>query len=524
VSAPLDVIEGSLRWCVEHGSALDVLRTLPDECIDALICDPPSGIKFMGRDWDCDKGGSAQWIAWLTQVMREVLRVLKPGAHGFVWALPRTSHWTGTALELAGFEIRDCLHHVFGSGFPKSVNVERDVACRTCTLPGRHFPNRVPEKNPQPDDHVCPVTPESEPWKGYGTAAKPAQEHWWLVRKPLRTTIAGTVQEHGTGALNIDGCRVGHSKDVAGSLAGRGGPFVDGGWSGKTGDQSGNDPDVGRWPPNFLLSHSAECRCVGTTEVKANPTWDTPERECESTFTGETVSQVRHGGETETVDMFECALDCPVRLMDEQSGNLKSGTLKSDQYQTKNGDNASIFAGAGQYEHSGYAANSGGASRFFPRFEWDVEDVAPFLYMAKPSRGEKDGGLEHWEAVAGGEATGRKEDSAGTKSPRAGAGRNGGARNVHPTVKSKALMRYLCKLGCPPGGIILDWCCGSGTTGVAAMLEGFRFIGIDLNDTHEEPFVSIARARIQHVIGGDIPMPEAAPLRPRKDIRQGSLF
>jgi hypothetical protein len=125
-----EVIEGRERWCVEHGDALEVLKKLPSSSLDAWVNDPPSGIAFMGRDWDKDKGGAEAWIAWFEELSREVFRVLKPGAHGFVWSLPRTSHWTGTALERAGFEIRDQLHHVFGSGFPKSLNVGRDIVER----------------------------------------------------------------------------------------------------------------------------------------------------------------------------------------------------------------------------------------------------------------------------------------------------------------------------------------------------------------------------------------------------------
>ena len=87
------------RWRVEHGDAFATLRTLPDASVDALVTDPPAGISFMGREWDSDKGGRDAWVAWLASVMREALRVLKPGAHGLVWALPRTSHWTATALE-----------------------------------------------------------------------------------------------------------------------------------------------------------------------------------------------------------------------------------------------------------------------------------------------------------------------------------------------------------------------------------------------------------------------------------------
>lgn len=103
-----------------NGDCLEMLKELPDNSVDSLVTDPPAGISFMGKAWDDDKGGRDQWIAWLSDVMKECSRVLKPGAHALVWAIPRTSHWTTTAVENAGFEIRDVMTHLFGSGFPKS--------------------------------------------------------------------------------------------------------------------------------------------------------------------------------------------------------------------------------------------------------------------------------------------------------------------------------------------------------------------------------------------------------------------
>jgi hypothetical protein len=136
----VDVLEGRARWCVELGDCLDVLRSIPDASVDALVCDPPSGIAFMGSHWDTDKGGRDHWVAWLADRMREAFRVMKPGAHGAVWALPRTSHWAAYALENAGFEICDRKAHIFGSGFPKSVNVVESAIAA-----GRPYPNANPE-------------------------------------------------------------------------------------------------------------------------------------------------------------------------------------------------------------------------------------------------------------------------------------------------------------------------------------------------------------------------------------------
>ena len=126
-AAIADVLAGRARWAVECGDALAVLPTLPDACVEAVVTDPPAGISFMDREWDRDRGGRDAWIAWLASVMRECLRVLKPGGHALVWALPRTSHWTATACEDAGFEIRDRIAHLFGSGFPKSLSVGKAI-------------------------------------------------------------------------------------------------------------------------------------------------------------------------------------------------------------------------------------------------------------------------------------------------------------------------------------------------------------------------------------------------------------
>lgn len=174
------------------------------------MTDPPAGIGFMGKDWDKDKGGRDHWIAWMTEVMRECLRVLKPGAHGLVWALPRTSHWTATALENAGFDIRDVVTHLFGTGFPKSMDVSKAIdkaagAERVVTdVPKRtpdgktwleRRPNGIPSqfdcfnKPKEQTDRQCfetaPATDAAKKWQGWGTALKPASEHWILKASQL---------------------------------------------------------------------------------------------------------------------------------------------------------------------------------------------------------------------------------------------------------------------------------------------------------------------------------------------------
>ncbi len=288
-----------------HGDCLDVLRTLPDNSVDSVVTDPPAGITFMGKGWDDDKGGREEWVRWFAEVMREALRVTKPGGHAFVWALPRTSHWTACGLEDAGWKIRDCVVHLFGTGFPKSRDVakaidkerkEDDVPTRAVAAYLRaglkasvltqrqaeellglranslcNFiqPNRrsfrVPRwelwqqmkavldlggdmdeevrrldgRKRQPGEawqtaeltgfhrgamnnwksdgttgtvdreQKAPNSDVAQQWQGWGTALKPASEHWWLARKPVSSTVACNLAQWGTGAINIDAGRVG---------------------------------------------------------------------------------------------------------------------------------------------------------------------------------------------------------------------------------------------------------------------------------------------------------------------------
>ncbi len=293
---------------------------------------------------------------------------------------------------------------------------------------------------------------------------KPSHEIWVLCRKPLVGTVAANVLEHGVGGLHIDACRVGASGGTRrDGKADRPSPT---GWE-NMGGHGIATLDAGRWPPNTLLSHSAAC------------------------------------GE-------QCAPGCPVPELDRQSGERPG--------MTGGGEHAPDYPGGmfGAIDSPGTArGDTGGASRFFPQFN---PDPFPFLYSVKPSTAERDAGLDRFQILGGGEATGRVEGSAGTKSPRAGAGRLGGRRNGHPTVKGHELMRWLCRLVTPPGGIVLDPFAGSGATGLGAILEGFSFRGVELDPYHAD----LASARISYVVGGEWePRTEkAVAVEPK----QGSLF
>lgn len=198
---------------LHHGDCLDIMPTLEAGSVDSIVTDPPYGLSFMGKDWDHGVPGEAFWV--------EALRVAKPGAYLLAFGGTRMVHRLAVAIEDAGWEIRDRIHWCYGSGFPKSHN-----------LKGKKT--------------------------GWGTALKPAVEPIIMARKPLIGTVAANVLEHGTGAINVDGCRVGTSKNVPASVSRKAhANCYMGGWreSGETPGVGGHDPNIGRWPANLILTY-----------------------------------------------------------------------------------------------------------------------------------------------------------------------------------------------------------------------------------------------------------------------------
>ena len=341
-------------YSLHTGDCLDVLKTIESGSIDAIVTDPPYGLAFMGKKWDYDVPSVEVWA--------ECLRVLKPGGHLLAFAGTRTQHRMACRIEDAGFEIRDMIAWVYGSGFPKSLDVSKAIdkaAGAEREVVGKELHRKRSSSGgimntveiPRYNTITTPATPEAQQWAGWGTALKPSLEPITMARKPLIGTVAENVLEHGTGAINVDGCRVGTDDTRAPSYRMTS--------KGKPGGGYGNDMDYtrsglvagsacGRWPANFI-----------------------------------------HDGSDEVTDL------------------------------------------------------AGSAARFF--------------YCPKASRAEREEG-------------------------------------IHPTVKPIDLMAYLCRLITPPGGTILDPFTGSGSTGVAALREGFKFIGIELNAEYAE----IAQKRIEN--------------------------
>ena len=254
------------------GDCLEVMRSLPDCSVDAVVTDPPYGLAFMGKRWDYDVPSVEIWA--------ECLRVLKPGGHLLAFAGTRTQHRMAVRIEDAGFEIRDMIAWVYGSGFPKSLDVskaidraagvEREVVGAAVYGDGHVQQNSgdsvsgysggLTTEGEGARVITAPATPEAQQWSGWGTALKPALEPITMARKPLAGTVAANVLEHGTGALNVDGCRVGTSKEVPASVSRKApancyGKYAE---AGETPGIGGHDPNLGRWPANLIHDGSDE--------------------------------------------------------------------------------------------------------------------------------------------------------------------------------------------------------------------------------------------------------------------------
>lgn len=367
-----------------------VLPQFPGNHFDACVTDPPYELGFMGKAWD--KSG----IAYNVDVWREVLRILKPGAHLLSFGGTRTYHRMACAIEDAGFEIRDQIQWIYGSGFPKSLDISKaiDKAAgveRTEVIGTKDCGYQVAisrirkEQGYRPNltnatrevDITVPATPEAQQWDGWGTALKPANEPVVLARKPIEGTVAANVLKWGTGGLHIDGGRIplnGEQPPTGSGKPVKGNADI---MSRALGNNGNITPAEGRFPANIILDEVAAA------------------------------------------------------LLNEQSGESVS---RSGGRSGKNANPMSWEEDNQNRPRIGHN-DTGGASRFF--------------YCAKASQAE------------------RKESK-------------------HPTVKPLDLMKYLCRLVTPPGGLILDPFAGSGTTIQAAVEEGFRAVGIELRAEHCE--------------------------------------
>lgn len=414
------------KFALHVGCCIEVLRSLPENSVDSVVTDPPYGIRFMGKAWDGKDiedraeygsgmpsqapaagapGGHNSLAAEagkydlspkaMTAFMQfshewatEALRVLKPGGHLLSFSSARTYHRMAVGIEMAGFEIRDQIMWLFGSGFPKSHN-----------LKGEH--------------------------EGWGTALKPAHEPICVARKPLIGTVATNVAEHGTGAINIDGCRIPSEpmppNTGKGALPRRSVDEV------REASEPTQPHGLGRWPANLI-----------------------------------------HDGSAEVVAIFPAKAGA--------AGPVK-GTEPS--HPTDN-----CYGEYGRVESQFYG-DKGSAARFF--------------YCAKASKKDRNEGLGHMpDAILARSCQAQADAKRGITVDEASGAFNKAriTKNNHPTVKPTDLMAYLCRMVTPTGGTVLDPFTGSGSTGKAAVREGFNFIGIEIDPGSAE----IADARIKYEI------------------------
>lgn len=434
-----------------NGNSLDVLDTLEENSIDAIITDPPYELGFMGKSWD--KSG----IAYNVNLWKKALKVLKPGGFLLAFGGSRTYHRIACAIEDGGFEIRDTIMWLYGSGFPKSMNIglaidkKNGVESETVGI-GKCGESRLfGGLKEETHDTSYAIKKARNEWNGWGTCLKPAFEPIIMARKPFNGNLVDNVLENGVGGLNIDECRIAFEdtpnpatnpkyRKNAGYKLPEKGQISKGAVSFTSSKNETND--LGRFPANVILTYDKADEkevCGGMPETKSN--------------SGE--PNYEFGNQNNPSHLYT---------------NIKSG------------------------QHFG---DEGSAARYF--------------YCAKASKKDRDGGLYKFESLSTGELQGGiKEGSAGSIMKNADgttrvnpyAGTGSPKKNIHPTVKPVELMQYLVRLVSPKGSTILDIFNGSGSTGKAVMFENrernanYKYIGIEL----EKQYCEISEYRIDYAL------------------------
>jgi site-specific DNA-methyltransferase (adenine-specific) len=444
-----------------HGECVEAMRGMADGSVDAVVTDPPFNWSFMGKTFD-NIGSPAEYQRWSETWGREALRVLKPGGFALVCGGDRTYHRQTCGLEDAGFRPRTCVVHLHGQGFPKHK------------------------------------------WQ-----LKPAAEFWALLQKPFIGSAEANVAAHGTGAINVAACRIGTTVETWPKSRNYAiGNMREPGVSKNGQTESAGEAPPGRFPANLLLSHSPGCREVGVRRVKGISGGPFAKRETTENWRFDNHERKGYADPDgcETVAAWECEPNCPIFLLDSQSGERTSGggvrnlagRAESPAWRAMEG-RTDPKVRATTYERE---ASTGGASRFFATFPPDAEAVR-FRYVPKASRRERSAGLEGMPERDRPQNYGQYVKS---RSFRDGewietGGETTPQSNVHPCVKPVALMRWLVRLVTPPTtpdgkpGLILDPFAGSGSTLIAAVLEGFDAIGIE----QDAEYVAIAERRVAHV-------------------------
>jgi len=524
------------------------MKEIPDESIDSIVTDPPYELGFMGKEWD--KSG----IAYQVEVWEECLRVLKPGGHLLAFGGSRTYHRLACAIEDAGFEIRDQIMWIYGSGFPKSLDIskaldkaagaEREVVGEK----GLHkFNTTRADKNKgkygkdfrtfeEANALTAPSTDAARKWAGFGTALKPAHEPLVLARKPLIGTVAQNVLKHGTGGINVDGCRVEHAneKDFATSSAKNPGreDKVTSGIYGASRPQQSVSPS-GRWPSNLIHDGSEEV--VGKFPETGPPEGGSRKinRSPFSTGSGEKELKQGFADSGSAARFFYCAKSS------KEDRNWALDSTRTVKY------NVPIGGALCKDVSTALVQSLRKATSGLETLKWNTDESGVSimgqcpsdtlsitlmeikkittskilnLLMSSPiSASIQDANLEmaNGGSLAGnagkyirscpgiisekmGSALGVKDVVSQMLSIISDGGNWKPKSNIHATVKPLDLMKYLCRLITPPGGIVLDPFAGSGSTCRAAFTEGFKFIGIEI----DEEYTRIANARLNLLTAG----------------------
>jgi len=489
---------------------------------------------FMGKSWDSFVPGPSVW--------KEVYRVMKPGACLMAFGGTRTNDLLSIAIRLAGFRKFDEIDYYYGGlspqiawitgqGFPKSLNISKKLDLKVPAAPNRRaisYRETIPAETDQlskwhvqaglrkhqgsldrveKQEHITtskePATDAAALWEGYGTALKPAHEVILCFYKPRDGTYANNALTWDVAGLWVDGARVGYQSDSdkasatpQGECTARSGRLAGKNQGGGTRGTFERPEQKGRWPANLILSHTPECRLVGMKKVDGYQInrWDDGAKPFGGGAGHPYITEDRSDEEgKETVESWECAPNCPIRLLDEQSGERPvSGAAKTGRPAQYSKERSGVTTFDAQKGNGPLHNDTGGASRFFLNLSVDKTDRQRFLYCAKSSSSERNKGCAdlYWKRDGKGFVQVSKEEWSSLSPKKRAEG------NVHVTVKPLSLLRYLARLTMTPtGGIVLDPFMGSGSTGIACIEEDRSFIGIEI----EEVSYIIAEARIEKV-------------------------
>jgi len=464
-----------------RGDSLDLLSAMDPGSMDACVTDPSYGLGkspnpqdvmrawmagqefdtkrggFMGERWDSFVPGPLYWLA--------VRRVLKPGAHCVAFGGTRTYDWLTMGMRFAGLEIRTSLHWLHASGMNKSGYLSYKLERTLCTKRGdeyRYDSDGSPMREEPPFRH-----PDANGLWGWAGTLKPSHEPIVVARKPFRGSMTNNAIEHGgLGALHVDRCRVAAPGETISTHGHRehGKGVGDPDYGTFDAQQTHQSPGqrLGRWPPDVLLTHAPECRCVGHRTVKGDSRAGQTKGSRPGGFldVGSNAGDGRPAGVLhgdEAVPVWRCVPGCPVAALDEQAGHRKSGLMTGPQ---RGWGKRGVYGESGRSAQTCYA-DEGGVSRFYPVLSWDDDDFLPVYYASKAARREK-------EAA-------RPDDFDGT------------IWNSHKTVKPLSVLDWLVKLVVPEGGCFVDPFVGSGTSLVVAERLGLTgCVGMDKIPLHHE--------------------------------------